>query len=80
MAWRRLTLKENGMEGGEKGVRWKAEIEDESFGIALQRNLKRPFIMLIKEPILAFFSIYLTGESSLLVSTLLHSTPSHFLI
>jgi len=67
MAWRRLSG------GGEKGVRWKAEIEDESFGIALQRNLKRPFIMLVKEPILAFFSIYLTGESPL-------SFSSHYIL
>jgi len=44
-------------------VRWRAEIEDESLGVALQRNLKRPFIMLVKEPILIFFSIYLTGMS-----------------
>ena len=65
MAWRRLSA--NGS-SGEKGIRWKAEIEDESFGVALQRNLKRPFIMLVKEPILAFFSIYLTGESSLALS------------
>jgi len=75
MAWRRLTLNENGMEGGEKGMRWKAEIEDESFGVALQRNLKRPFIMLVKEPILAFFSIYLTGE----FPPCLNSTTFHFL-
>ena len=63
MAWRNLSV--NGS-SGEKRVRWKAEIEDESFGVALQRNLKRPFIMLVKEPILAFFSIYLTGKSLLL--------------
>lgn len=50
---------------GEKrqNIMWKAEIEDESFGVALQRNLKRPFIMLVKEPILIFFSVYLTGTS-----------------
>jgi DHA1 family multidrug resistance protein-like MFS transporter len=64
MAWRRLSA--NGS-SGEKGVRWKAEIEDESFGVALQRNLKRPFIMLVKEPILAFFSIYLTGKFTLII-------------
>ena len=65
MAWRSLSVDGS---SGEKGIRWKAEIEDESFGVALQRNLKRPFIMLVKEPILAFFSIYLTGESSLPLS------------
>lgn len=75
MAWRRLSA--NGS-SGEKGIRWKAEIEDESFGVALQRNLKRPFIMLVKEPILAFFSIYLTGESSLLVSTPPHTSLAHY--
>jgi MFS family permease len=83
MAWRSLTSSESS--GGEKGIRWKAEIEDESFGVALQRNLKRPFIMLVKEPILVFFSVYLTGESSIplllsppcsLPSTLL-LTPLH---
>jgi MFS family permease len=42
-------------------VKWRAEIEDESFGVALSRSLKRPFIMLVKEPILVFFSVYLTG-------------------
>jgi len=66
MAWRNLS--NNGSGNEEKRVRWKAEIEDESFRVALQRNLKRPFIMLAKEPILAFFSIYLTGESSHLFS------------
>jgi DHA1 family multidrug resistance protein-like MFS transporter len=60
-----------GLESGEKKletgrIRWRAEIEDESLGIALQRNLKRPFIMLVKEPILIFFSIYLTGMSRFL--------------
>lgn len=72
MAWRSIAKQEfkaKGVEGGgngdEKGTKWKAEIEDESFGIALQRNLKRPFIMLVKEPILIFFSIYLTGTSLL---------------
>jgi DHA1 family multidrug resistance protein-like MFS transporter len=71
------TRKENsegrvrGLESGQKeteAIRWRAEIDDESLGIALQRNLKRPFIMLVKEPILIFFSIYLTGQSSLISS------------
>jgi hypothetical protein len=65
MAWRSLSNNTHGSGGEEKVVRWKAEIEDESFGVALQRNLKRPFIMLVKEPILVFFSVYLTGESSI---------------
>jgi DHA1 family multidrug resistance protein-like MFS transporter len=65
MAWRSLSTNTHGSGGEEKVVRWKAEIEDESFGVALQRNLKRPFIMLVKEPILVFFSVYLTGESSI---------------
>jgi len=73
MAWRRLSVDGS---SGEKRNMWKAEIEDESFGVALQRNLKRPFIMLVKEPILAFFSIYLTGEYSLLFSfAILGSLP-----
>jgi MFS family permease len=42
---------------------WRAKVEDESFGVALARNLKRPFQMLVREPILILFSIYLTGES-----------------
>lgn len=54
-------------------VRWRAEIEDESLGVALQRNLKRPFIMLVKEPILIFFSIYLTGKSLRLISPITFS-------
>lgn len=56
-------------------VRWRAEIEDESLGVALQRNLKRPFIMLVKEPILIFFSIYLTGKSPRLHSPITFSKP-----
>jgi hypothetical protein len=69
MAWRAASASASGSERqeveGKKGgtVKWKAEIEDESLGVALQRNLKRPFIMLVKEPILIFFSVYLTGMS-----------------
>jgi DHA1 family multidrug resistance protein-like MFS transporter len=69
MAWRAASSSASGSDRqeveGKKGgtVKWKAEIEDESLGVALQRNLKRPFIMLVKEPILIFFSVYLTGMS-----------------
>lgn len=48
---------------GNEGQRWRAVVEDESLFEALNRSLKRPFIMLVREPILVFFSIYLTGES-----------------
>lgn len=60
--------------------KWKAEIEDERLGVALRRNLKRPFIMLVKEPILVFFSVYLTGISIPTRSSLfpLPSFPSHY--
>jgi MFS family permease len=54
IAWRSKT--------GDK--RWRAKVEDESLMEALQKSLKRPFVMIVKEPILGFFSIYLTGTSS----------------
>lgn len=50
IAWRRKTG------DGE----WRAVVEDESLWEALQKSLKRPFVMLVKEPILVFFSVYLT--------------------
>jgi DHA1 family multidrug resistance protein-like MFS transporter len=58
----------------ETGI-WRAEVEDESLVIALVRSLKRPFKMLIKEPILVFFSIYLTGEFPMLCSLCSMSVP-----
>lgn len=51
-----------GVSGPRKPV-WRAEVEDESLMVALVRSLKRPFKMLVREPILVFFSIYLTGMS-----------------
>lgn len=51
MAWRSKT--------GDS--RWRAGVEDESLMEALKKSLKRPFVMIVKEPILGFFSIYLTG-------------------
>lgn len=43
---------------------WRAVVEDESLVVALKRTLSRPFIMLVREPILVFFSVYLTGMST----------------
>lgn len=45
--------------------KFRATVEDESFMEALGKSLKRPFIMIVKEPILGFFSIYLTGKLQL---------------
>ncbi len=42
--------------------RYRAEVEEESLLEATKRSLKRPFLMLVKEPVVQFFVLYLTGE------------------
>ena len=45
--------------------KWRSRVEDESLVEATKTALKRPFIMLVREPAVQLFVAYLTGESAL---------------
>ena len=56
---------------GNKG--WRSKMEDSKFWPTLVVTLKRPFQMLVQEPVLQFFILYLTGEQP--ASTWIMLTP-----
>jgi len=57
-------------------IRWRAKVEDESLKEATVRALKRPFMMLAVEPVVQFFTTYLTSQSTFLHTRIPLTSPS----